>query len=401
MSRSFSIPTVLRMVPNELLRQWFAAHVSSEFDPDWDNLGERDIEAMLDFLTDLPASQNTAIETDLKAIYDLASNVGMDAIIETATLHNKKNLPLRIPDNLNLYGRSMWVRLNESKIHSSSMALREIDSLPYFRKRNDLPAIGNDRPFDPAACEALGRAVSSLLKSEGRGQQCSVETLRRDDIDHYFVYADDYVRCDQVHDDNGRLSPHTIRPTSQVAFKYHRLAGALELAAEYKKSHKEELERLFASCILGWTLSPYDPEQSYLLNHLKDQSFRLTTDPIDQIRARIEKMAVYNQSTGREHVLTVRKQDPDDSIHEAIRDELNLVRVPLWQAEVKSIVLHFDFLPTHTRRRGSARITVQAPHSCNLRGASTERAEIFQKYLKLWNIDCAATAEPSSIAVGA
>ena len=401
MSRSFSIPTVLRNVPNRLLRQWFSNHVPGEFDPNWDNLGERDIDAILDYLTDLPASQNTALDTDLKAIFDLASNVGMDAIVETASLQNDHDLPLRIPEDLNLYGRSMWVRLNAPEIHALSASLHEVDSLTYFRKRNDVPAVGNNRPIDVMACDALARAVSTMLKSEGRGQQCSIETLRRDDIDHYFVYADDYVRCDQIHDDNGRLTPHALRPTTQVAFKDHRFDGALEMSADLKKSQKEELERLFASCILGWVLPPYDPQQSYQLNHLKDESFRLTTDPVDQIRVRIEKMAVYNQSTGREHVLTVRKQDPDDSIHEAIQEELNLVRIPLWQAEVKSIVLHFDFLATHTRRRGSSRITVLAPRCCNLRGASTERAEVFQKYLKLWNIDCAAIPKQTPVAVGA
>ena len=112
MSRSFSIPTVLRNVPNRLLRQWFSNHVPGEFDPNWDNLGERDINAILDYLTDLPASQNTALDTDLKAIFDLASNVGMDAIVETASLQNDHDLPSRIPEDLNLYGRSMWVRLN-------------------------------------------------------------------------------------------------------------------------------------------------------------------------------------------------------------------------------------------------------------------------------------------------
>ena len=64
MPRRFSLATVLRMVPNGLLRQWFELHGAEEFDPDWDRLGEREVDPMLDFLTDLPPARSAELEKE-------------------------------------------------------------------------------------------------------------------------------------------------------------------------------------------------------------------------------------------------------------------------------------------------------------------------------------------------
>jgi hypothetical protein len=53
------------MVPNGLLRQWFEQHGAEEFDPDWDRLGEREVDPMLDFLTDLPPARSAELEKEL------------------------------------------------------------------------------------------------------------------------------------------------------------------------------------------------------------------------------------------------------------------------------------------------------------------------------------------------
>ncbi len=64
MSRQFSIPTILRMVPNELLQEFFVILGHSEFDPCWPQLGKRELDPMLDYITDLPASQAAQIDQE-------------------------------------------------------------------------------------------------------------------------------------------------------------------------------------------------------------------------------------------------------------------------------------------------------------------------------------------------
>ena len=54
MSRQFSMPTVLRMVPNPLLKAFFEELGHGDFDPNWPELKEREIDPIIDFIGDLP-----------------------------------------------------------------------------------------------------------------------------------------------------------------------------------------------------------------------------------------------------------------------------------------------------------------------------------------------------------
>jgi hypothetical protein len=387
------------MVPNGLLRQWFEQHGADDFDPDWDRLGEREVDPMLDFLTDLPPAKSAELEKDLRDVFELACDVGMNALNETARLRGSSDVLDGLPTDLNLYGRSMWARLNAPEIHSASFLIRDVDDLSYWRTRKDLPSV-NLRVTDEMR-DDLADAISAMLKSEGRGQQCSVETFRRGPVTYFFVYPDDFIRSDQVHDNTGRLNIQTVRPTMEIIFVYNHDEGSLRLSSILHKAAKEELERIFARCVLGWDLPPYDPEQVFTLDHLKDPGFQLTTDPVDQIRVRIEEMRMLNQVTGRQINLWVHRSDPQDTIHRAIEEELNKRFVPLHHTRVHRVVFQFEFLQTPQRRAGRQKVHVMAPHSCNIENARPERTEIFQKYFRLWGIERAATMERSPVAVGA
>ena len=61
--------------------------------------------------------------------------------------------------------------------------------------------------------------------------------------------------------------------------------------------------------------------------------------------------------------------------------------LPLWQWNVSSASIRFEFLPMSGWIPGQQTVDISFPRSCNLRSARSERVEIIQKYLKLWNID--------------
>jgi hypothetical protein len=73
----------------------------------------------------------------------------------------------------------------------------------YWRTRKDLPSV--DLRVTEEMRDDLADSISAMLKSEGRGQQCSVESFRRGSVTYFVVYPDDFIRSDQVHDDTGRM----------------------------------------------------------------------------------------------------------------------------------------------------------------------------------------------------
>src|SRR6056297_672954 len=225
------------------------------FDPDWEHLGQREFDPLLDYITDLPTPQAGELDQELQAVYELSCQSGMTAIAEAAKLHDLAELPLQMPQEMSVHGRAMWTRLRHPKVFETALMLHEIDHLSWWRKRNDLPSTTPNT--SPEAIEALEHAISSLLKDQGRGRLCTVETYTRDNVHYFFAYPDDYSETANQHDDDGNLVPIVINKTMQVVFAYDSREGSLETYAKLPKRMKEGLEGCFTGCILNWKLGEH------------------------------------------------------------------------------------------------------------------------------------------------
>lgn len=398
MSRQFSIPTVLRMTPNSLLAECFQVLGHGDFDPRWPELRKQEIDPILDYLGELSLERLNEIESVLRSVFDLACESGFQALLEAGPHGGVPNLGELVPDDLSFYGRAMWAWLRHRDIFDRAQVIHRVEQMAWWRKRNDLPKIDPDT--SPPAREKLEHDISTLLKSQGRGKDCTVEMLARGGIDYFFAYPDDFVQNVTVHDEDGRLAPEAFRQTMLIVFAYDREEGTLETFAKLPKPMKERLETIFAGSILHWELAPHEPDAVYELNQLKDPSFTLATDPADCVRARIRKMRLSAKYSGRRLLVEVDDDDPDDNIHKAIEECVNLDVVPLSEWNVTLVTFCFEFLPLADRKHGQQSFDVGYPRSCSLRNARPERVELIQKYLKRWNIDRVAAPEANPVAMG-
>lgn len=399
MSRQFSVPTILRMVPNDLLRAFFHLLGHGEFDPNWPELGAHEVDPLLDYITDLPNSRANVIEQELRSIYELSCDTGMAAIVEAAKVEEASRLVFEIPEALNIHGRATWVRLHYPQVFETALFLHQVDNLTWWRKRNDLPS--NTPDVSQEAIDRLEFEISSLLKSQGRGKVCTVETYSRGSVDYFFAYPDDFVETAHMHDDSGKLTATAIRKTMQIVLAYDRVEGTLESYAKLNKPLKEQLERLFADCILHWNLGDHEPDKAYQLDHLNDESFELATSPRDCLSAQIVKMRLAGRTNRRRLLIEIDRSQPGESIHTALRECLNTEGIPLWHWNVAGVSIRFEFQAMPGRKPGHQTIDINFPRSCNLRSARPERVELIQKYLKLWGIDCVAAGKDGLVAVGA
>lgn len=392
MSEPVAISTVFRTVPNVLLRRWFDDHVPGQFPIAWDQLSERDVEPMLTFHNDLPSSKRDEMDVDLQTVRSFASEAGMRAFMDAAELHEVDDLMQRIPDDLDLNGRAMWVRVNEPEIFKSSLLFLRLDEAQWWRCRNDVPAgvrIGHD------VKEKLETEITNLLLEDGRGQNTTVGIVKRGDCTYFDCNPDDYVRSENTHDENGKLMTIPLRPTTQVIFKYDSEVGQFQTSTKIKQPRKSQLEQIFSKIALGWDLGPYSDEPAFDLDHLKQPSFILETDPSDNIHARIESIGFVNTITNRKLTAGVRRSDPEDSIHRAIEEELGRHPSSLHQLQVTFAEIKFQFPASRYHRAGRTTIRI-TPRSCNLNRLTSDRVEVIQKHLKLWEID-GATADQSGL----
>jgi hypothetical protein len=395
--RPFSMSTVLRMTPNDLLAECFVKLGHDETKIPWNWLARQEIEPILAYLSELTPDKRNEIESVLHSVSDLAYDAGYMAILEAAPHCAVWDLPSLVPIDLCIWGRVMWVWLNQPRVFEKAQIIHQVDRLSWWRKRNDLPVMDPDTT--DAAKTALAAEISKLFKDQGRGKDCTVEVMARDGVDLFFAYPDDFVQNVTVHDEHGKLAPAAIRQTLLVVFAYDRHLGTLETFAKLPKRHKERLEWIFASRILSWNLAPHEPDPAYELNHLKDSAFELAVDPADLIKVRIRRMRL-EAPNGRRVTVEIDEHNYRDNIHSAIQDCLKQDEIPLERWGVAMVTFCFEFQFKDDRKPGQMSFDITYPRSAGFRTGRPERVELIQKYLRLWGIDCVEPAEEDSVAVG-
>lgn len=388
MSRQFSIPTVLRMAPNALLRELFAEMDYAQLGRDWEGMGEHQIEPVQRAISIQPAEVQLRIETELRDLFDLACESGIAAICEAADLCGMISFATQLPHG-GLYHKVLWTRLNYLDIFQRALRIHSFDVLNWWRKRNDLPSRSIE--VTDALLSQLARELSALFeRTQGRGYPCTVEYQRRGPaVQYFFAHPDDFAQEAMCHDDERQLTPITVRPTFNVVFAYNQSEGSLELHAKVPARLKQQLERLFASIVLDTELGPWEPDAAYDLDRLKDRSFPLATDPEDRVSAQVRSLRFSGSNTGRRAVVEI--SDDRDNIHDAVDEWIDKGSVPFEQVHVTRATFRFWFDEVGGRKAGTETFDVTWPSSCNLRGRRPERVAIIEKYLKRWKIDASKT----------
>lgn len=134
MSRQFSIPTVLRMVPNELLAQFFIRLGLGDLDIKWNELGEREPEPIIKEISQLSRSQQDTIEGALRSVFDLACESGIDAIFEAALKSGDLDLPQSIPSDVGPYAKAMWTWLHRVETFEAASMIHQVEHLSWWRR---------------------------------------------------------------------------------------------------------------------------------------------------------------------------------------------------------------------------------------------------------------------------
>jgi hypothetical protein len=379
MSRHFTIPTMLRMTPNELLKQFFDRLGHRLLALDWRKLGERQVEPILTTMSWLSREAQEQIESSLASIFELSCETGWQNILHVARERGENKLAQEVPRDSCVYARAMWVWIHKPEVFEQALMVHEVEALPRCRRRTGLPLL--TPRITSATKHELGVAFSTCLRrEEGRGQNCSVEHFqRRDGADVFVAYTDDFVRTVMAHDEQGRLIPRSFQQTFEIVFAYHAAKGMLEHFATVAPLVKPKLEALFGQIILGADLAEQAYRRPFDLNRLKDRYFCLETDPLDHVKVSIPKLRFDVPDGPR--VTVEPKENIYDEIDTCFSDKVTLEDVTISQA-----TLLFHFLPYPGRRPGKLRCEMTHPDHCNIRSWRPDRREIGCKYLRRWRI---------------
>jgi len=157
-----------------------------------------------------------------------------------------------------------------------------------WRKRKNLPH--QKAAVDNASIQKLAGFIRNYFHhTDGRGNHCVVEPLRRGELDYFFAYPEDYSQ-QSIEWVDGEFAPRPHNPAFEIIFVYSEKDGTLDL--HFRGSYKaiEPLQGMFATAILNLDELPPDPKDArvYDLAPLLQKSF----DFAPAVGSGIEKVVV-------------------------------------------------------------------------------------------------------------
>lgn len=383
MTRHFSIPTMLRMTPNHLLRALFDQLEAPLLAFDWERCKERQIEPMLLAISWLPQESQARVELAFSQVFELATDSGWNALVATARELGETEFCGQFSDQLSPYARATLAWLRFPEIFAQASRAHRVEQCTRWHKRTGLPLL---RPrIDSASLSELGAALSECLRrEEGRGRHCTVEYVCRDDgTDVFIARPDDFAKAWLQHDQAGSLQSQHGQPTFDIVFAYHPERGTLELSGKVATRLKPKLENIFGQIILGADLATNTIHRPFDLNRLKDRYFSLETDPLDELNAEIVRLRFWERNYG---LIQLEPRVMGADLYGMIEDCLNHEVVNWDDVEIQQTTFRFEFASSARRKAGTLSFDVAAPAHCNIRSRRPDLLTLTHKYLRRWRI---------------
>jgi len=374
MARHYSTKDFFRHVPNALLKRYFDAKgVLAGFN--YGAMTEAKIDPLFDAWKVLPDAQRNAMDVEFRDIFELGCEKGFRAIMDEAQWHFEQgtdpNAYSVFVDQLaaltNHYERAMVAFLDHAGFWKGATLFYHADTLTYWRKRKNLghPAAA----VDAASLTQLEGLISSYFhNTEGRGKNCVVEPFRRDTLDYFFAYPEDYSQNSPEWDSAGfAIRPHN--PAFEVIFVYSQSEGSLDLNCRGSKKATEPLQSMFTTAILKLPKLPPDPKDQriYDLAPLMQRNFAFSRDLASGIdKVAVKKLRLSARFKKGERI----NLEADTTTNaKAVYDLLDRVgpSLPLHQYNVTQADLAVTMAAVGEKPARTVTVSVSFPNSCSLK----------------------------------
>lgn len=379
--------TVFRQTSNALLREYFEKK-GSPLDLPWDDLGEKQIQVVYDAFLALQESRRQQFETDFHDVHNVAqSRDGIRILVENA-IHLGFDIKNELESSDSRYDKAMLVLLHYPNVWEQGVPVVQAECLSSrgWHRRKDLPKTAPD-VSEPARLMLKTGISAFYWQSQGRGQNCEIDHIQRNDTqDYFFVYLSDHADTQIDFDDSGNLKRTHRRSAFEVVFIFDRARGVMDVYANGDKKIYQPLQEIFARSILGVELGPEDANNPYNVEILKDKNMLFPTDPEDcitQVAVRMLRLVPLGNSGKKITVKLPPKGNPEE-IYVSLENDLNVSKLPISNIHVERAAITMTFMEHCSKKTLTFEI---GPKSCTLKSESDEYRLLGEKYLKKWGID--------------
>lgn len=372
MARHYTTKDFFRQMPNALLARFFQERdLLLEFD--FIAMKESKPDALFVAWLDLSEEQRNKLDAEFRDIFEMSCEKGFKAIIDEAEwqLQDKPDLLSGFIETLsaqaNHYCRAMLTYLDHKECWRGATRFYHADSLPYWRKRKNM---GHQAAaVDDASIQKLANLIRHYFHhTEGRGNNCVVEPLRRGELDYFFAYPEDYSQ-QSIEWVDGEFGWRPHNPAFEVVYVYSQKDGTLDLNFRGSNKAIEPLQGMFANAILKMDELPPDPKDQrvYDLNPLRRKSFQFTYGVGSGIENVLVKKLRLSSRVRKGDRITLEADAMEDS--DAIYKLLDKIgqSVPLHLFNVTQVELAASVITKPDKPAKSVTIRITYPNSCSLK----------------------------------
>jgi hypothetical protein len=372
MSRHYSTRDFFRQMPNALLARYFQGR-GLLGDLDFATMKETQPDELFGAWLELPEGQRNTMDAEFRDIFEMSGAKGFRAILDEAEWHlaadpdAQREFVEKLAALANHYERAIVTFLEHAKFWKGATLFYHADTLPYWRKRKNLP-------HQPIALDIASRhELADLIRNyfhqtEGRGKNCLVELFRRGERDYFFAYPEDYSQ-QSIEWVEGKFDRRPHNPAFEVIYVYSQKEGSLDL--NFRGSHKtiEPLQAMFATAILKLPELPPDPKDGriYDLNPLRQKSFNFVFDAGSGIQdATVKKLRLSSRFKKGDRITVEADAVGNPG---AVYDLLDTIgkSVPLHSYNVTQVELAASVTVDADKPPKSVTIRITHPNSCSLK----------------------------------
>jgi hypothetical protein len=360
---NYSHKTFFRKTPNIQLEEYFKRREITLVD-DFEKIKESDVEALFTAYNELSEDEQGIIEAQFQEINARACEGGIKALVDEAEFHHDDDFADEIAVIDGLHAKSMWAFLEKPDYWLGANRFLEADNVAFsfWKKRSDLP---NAPPYvDDEDIQLLAQGIGAYFRSkEGRGKNCKVEPYRRNDLEYFFAYPEDYAQSG-VEWVSSTLKTRARHPAFEIIFVYCESEGSLDIYARGNTKAVPDLQGIFAKSILRMETLPNGTvdKRVYDLKPIADKNFEFKFEPelgIDSVAVTRLRLKLSHGDMRRITLEANARNNP-----RAVYDLLDEINTPDYFIDQIGVLVTFESVDG--KRAKTKRFNISYPNSCAL-----------------------------------
>jgi len=357
-------------MPNALLARYFQEGGLFN-DMDFAAMKETKPDELFEAWLEIPDEQRNKMDAEFQDIFELSCEKGFRAIMDEAEFHLPGDELTPFSEKMsalsNHYERAMITFLDHKDFWRGATRFFHADTLPYWRKRKNMS--NRQAAVDDDSIKHLAEMIRDYFHhTEGRGNNCVVEPLRRGELDYFFAYPEDFSQ-QSIEWVNGEFDRRPHNPAFEVIYVYSQREGTLDLNFRGSRKAIEPLQGMFATAILKLEELPPDPkdERIYNLAPLSKRTFNFNYDPASGIEAvTVRKLRLSSRAKKGERItLEANTAEKPDGVYDLLA-EINKA-LPSHMFSVTQVELSALVAVEADKRPKTVTVRITYPNSCSLK----------------------------------